>query len=393
MERIGIFGGTFNPPHLGHMQAAQQAISALGLSKLLLIPNHTAPHKTLPSHSPTPAQRLEMLQLACRDIPGAEACPVELERDGPSYTWQTLEILKQQYPREELVLLMGSDMFESFLQWREPESILKNAALGVFCRGLPAEKEAIAAQKEKLEALGAKVYLVNNPVLEISSTQVRRLLVFQGAGAFLPEMVQAYIREHGLYGTGESYRNLSCAELEQVVVRLLKSNRVAHVLGCRDTAAELAERWGADTVDAQRAALLHDITKALDGPLQLALCRAYGCEPDAFSVQYPKTLHALTGSLVAQRIFGENQAVVDAIASHTTGKADMNLLEKIIYVADYMEPNRDFPGVEQLRYLTTVDMTQALAKGLQMTVALLHKQGSAVSPASREALEFLGIKM
>ena len=113
---------------------------------------------------------------------------------------------------------------------------------------------------------------------------------------------------------------------------------------------------------------------------------------DDFSVMYPKTLHALTGSLVADRIFGENEAVVEAIRHHTTGKADMSLLEKIIYVADYMEPCRDFPGVEKLRELAYSDIDAALQLGLEMTLELLNKQGSEVSPASREALAWLNRK-
>ena len=174
-----------------------------------------------------------------------------------------------------------------------------------------------------------------------------------------------------------------------MVVRLLNPNRVNHVLGCRDTAVELARRWGANETDAGRAGLLHDITKALDGPLQLTLCAAYGRMLDDFSRKYPKTLHALTGSLVAREIFGENEAVVSAIESHTTGKADMNLLETIIYVADYMEPNRDFPGVEKLRELAFSDIRAALKLGLEMTLEHLAEQGGEVSPASREALAFL----
>ena len=110
---------------------------------------------------------------------------------------------------------------------------------------------------------------------------------------------------------------------------------------------------------------------------------------DDFSRKYPKTLHALTGSLVAQRIFGENEAVVSAIESHTTGKANMNLLETIIYVADYMEPNRDFPGVERLRELAFFDIRAALKLGLEMTLEHLAEQGGEVSPASREALAYL----
>ena len=97
----------------------------------------------------------------------------------------------------------------------------------------------------------------------------------------------------------------------------------------------------------------------------------------------------MTGSLVAERIFGENEEVVSAIQWHTTGKADMTLLQKIIYVADYMEPNRNFPGVEKLRELAYTDMDAALKLGLEMTLEHLKNQGNEVSPESREALAWL----
>jgi len=119
------------------------------------------------------------------------------------------------------------------------------------------------------------------------------------------------------------------------------------------------------------------------------LCEAYGKILSDFSRKYPKTRHALTGSMVAERIFGENEAVVSAIECHTTGKADMNLLEKIIYVADYMEPCRNFPGVEKLRQLAFSDLDAALKLGLEMTLEHLSRQGAEVSPESREALAWL----
>lgn len=215
------------------------------------------------------------------------------------------------------------------------------------------------------------------------------MLAFHCAGPFLSPGVAAYIREYGLYDVNAQWKNLPMAELEQVVIRLLNPNRVAHVLGCRDTAVALAKRWGADVTDAARAGILHDITKALDGPLQLTVCAEYGKILGEFSRKYPRTLHALTGSMVAERIFGENEAVVSAIRSHTTGKADMNLLETIIYVADYMEPNRSFPGVEQLRELAFSDLRAALKLGLEMTLEHLKEQGNEVSPESREALDWL----
>ena len=393
MERIGIYGGTFNPPHIGHIQAAKQAVSLLGLSKLLLVPAYAPPHKSaLPSNSPTPRQRLEMLRIAVADSPKIEVSDLELIREGISYSVETVAQVRRDYPEAELVLFVGTDMFLSFDTWKNPDEILKNASLGVFYRGEKGERSDIQEKKAELEARGARVYLVQNDVIPISSTQMRRLLAFRCAGEFLPEGVLDYVREHRLYDTRADWKNLPMDQLEQVVISLLKPSRVKHVLGCRDTAVELAKRWGADVTDAARAGILHDVTKAIDGPLQLTLCAAYGKLLDDFSKRYPKTLHALTGSMVAKRIFGENEAVVSAIEFHTTGRADMTLLEKIIYVADYMEPNRDFPGVERLRELAFTDLDAALKLGLEMTLEHLGEQGVAVSPASRDALAWLNQK-
>ena len=389
MERIGIYGGTFNPPHIGHIGAAKYALDSLKLRKLLVIPSCISPHKKIPADSPTPQQRMEMLQLALQDEENIEVSDLELRRGDRSYTYETVEQVRQLYPQAELILFMGTDMFLSFDSWKNPDRILQNASLGVFYRGDPKEKQQIDEKKAYFEAQGARIYLVENPVTQISSTDLRRMLVFDCAQPFLHPGVGEYIREKGLYGNGKHYCGLSLDELEQAVISLLKPNRVAHVLGCRQTAKELALVYGADPTDAQRAALLHDITKALDGPLQLTLCREYGINLDDFSAQNPKTLHALTGSLVAQRIFGENDRVVAAICSHTTGKANMNTLEKIIYVADYMEPNRDFPGVEDLRKLAYTDLDSAMIMGLEMTLSLLREQGREVSPDSQKALSYL----
>ena len=392
MQRIGIYGGTFNPPHTGHIGAGLEAMEALGLSMLYVIPDRIAPHKEIPEGSPTPEQRLQMLRLALDGRENVVVSDMELRREGKSYTYETVEQLHALHPDAQLVLFMGTDNFLTFDQWRNPERILSQAALGVFYRGERGEEVAIAAQKTEMEAAGHTVFLVENDVVEISSTDLRRLLIFRCAGPFLPDGVGDYILENGLYGTARQYQNLPMDDLEKVVISLLKPGRVNHVLGCRDTAVELARRWGADETDAARAGILHDVTKALDGPLQLTLCHEYGTILTDFGKKYPKTLHALTGALVAERIFGENQAVVQAIRHHTTGKADMSLLEKIIYVADYMEPNRDFPGVEELRRLAFSDIDAALKLGLEMTLEHLKRQGAEISPESRDALAWFDQK-
>ena len=391
MEKIGIFGGSFDPPHIGHIQSAQQAAKALGLDRLLMIPAAAPPHKS--GCFVSGEHRLAMLRIACGDDPVLQPSDMELRRSGPSYTFETVEAVRDAYPDAEVFLLMGSDMFLSFLNWKNPERILAQAKLAVFCRGDKDEKEKIAQQKALLEQQGHTVFCVENDVVQISSTQMRRLIAFRCADEFLPAGVGDYIREHDLYDANADWKNLPMPELEKVVIRLLNPNRVNHVLGCRDTAARLARIWGVDETDAARAGMLHDVTKAIDGPLQLTLCREYGKVLSEFSMKYPKTLHALTGSMVAERIFGENEKVVSAIECHTTGKGNMTMLEKIIYVADYMEPNRDFPGVDKLRHYAETDMDAALKLGLETTLEHLKRQGAEVSPESKEALEYLNVKV
>lgn len=387
MKKIGIFGGSFNPPHVGHIQSAVYAAEQLGLDRLLLVPAWQTPGKNMPDA--LPEQRLAMLRLAVRGQEKLMVSDLELRREQECYTCDTVRMVQARYPGAEIYLLLGTDMFLKFRQWRHAPELLRTVTLAALRRGDKKEASALEGEAKILTERGGKVLLLDNPVLPISSTQVRRLLAFQAGTDFLNPGVYEFIRREKLYDTGARFVNLPMAQLEPVVVRLLNPNRVNHVLGCRDTAVALAKKWGADEADAARAGILHDITKALDGPLQLTLCRAYGRILDDFSRKYPKTLHALTGSLVAERIFGENKAVVSAIESHTTGKANMNLLETIIYVADYMEPNRDFPGVERLRALAFTDLRAALKLGLEMTLDHLKEQGGEVSPASREALAYL----
>jgi len=386
MERIGIFGGSFDPPHLGHILAAKSAAQALGLTKVLLIPAYQVPNKEPSAEAPTPKQRLEMTALAVGEDETLEVSDIELLRPGKSYTCDTVRALAERFPGAELTLILGSDAFRGFGQWKNADEIMAQVRLAVLARGEKHEAKLIADTTQELEKRGGRIVTVDNPVTCISSTQLRRLLAFGCGDAFLSREEAAYIRERGLYDTAANWKHLPMEALEPIVVRLLNPNRVNHVLGCRDTCVALAKRWGADETDAARAGILHDITKALDGPLQLTLCSAYGKILDDFSKKYPKTLHALTGSMVAQRIFGENESVVAAIRSHTTGKANMTLLETIVYVADYMEPNRDFPGVERLRELAYTDLRAALKLGLEMTLEHLKDQGCEVSPETAAAL-------
>ena len=141
--RIGIYGGTFNPPHQGHMLAARIALEALDLDRLILIPTAQPPHKDLPAGSPTAEDRLAMTNIAADNLlwPAISVSDLELRRAGRSYTADTIEALHRQYPDDELWFLMGADMFLSLQNWHEPERIMACAGIAGFARAADQEEE------------------------------------------------------------------------------------------------------------------------------------------------------------------------------------------------------------------------------------------------------------
>ena len=132
--RIGVYGGTFNPIHRGHLTAARAAADALGLEKVLLIPDNLPPHKALPAGSATGEDRLAMCRLTAGEVPGMEVLDLELRRSGPSYTSDTLAELHAQYPDDELWLLVGSDMFLSLQEWHENSEPCGHRGLSPYAR-------------------------------------------------------------------------------------------------------------------------------------------------------------------------------------------------------------------------------------------------------------------
>ncbi len=171
------------------------------------------------------------------------------------------------------------------------------------------------------------------------------------------------------------------AHLESV----LDAKRLRHVLGTEKTAVELAKRWNADEDKARTAALLHDITKQLNRNQQLKLCEEYGIVLDDVELGENKLLHAITGAELAAAQFGVDSDVYDAIRWHTTGRAGMSLLEKVIYLADYVEPGRDFEGVAELRREVFTDIDSAMVLGLGMSVCELVQSGKMIHICTVEA--------
>lgn len=389
MARIGIFGGSFNPPHLGHLLALREFQEKLNLDELLVIPAGDPPHKALSANSPDAKLRFVLTELACVDLPKCCVSDMELRREGKSYTADTLIALRARYPADELFLLMGTDMFFSFERWYSPEAIAKEATLVVAHRAED-DREELEQQKCRLqERFGAKIVWLENAFLPYSSTSVRAMLAFGCGKDYLSPLVYDEICRRRLYYVGHELKNLPFEALSRVSLSLHAGKRVPHAAGCSRTAELLARRFGANPDAARRAGILHDVTKALLPQEQLKLCREYGMLYSDFEGTHGKLLHAKTGAAVAARIFGESEEVCEAIRWHTTGRADMTTLEKIIYLADYMEPNRDFPGVEKLREASETSLDAAVMLGLEMSIAQLHERGRSVDPNSQAALDFL----
>lgn len=198
MARIGILGGTFNPPHLGHVALAAHARRELGLERVALMPANAAPHKPA-GEDPGPAHRLAMCRLAVRDTPGVSVCTEEVERGGASYTVDTLRAIRAREPDAEPTLILGADAACTLAGWREPTTLLELADLAIAERdgdGREAVQEALAGLHP-----APRTHFLTMPTVAVSSSRVRSLAARgEPVEPLVGAAVAAYIAEHRLYG-------------------------------------------------------------------------------------------------------------------------------------------------------------------------------------------------
>ena len=380
---IAVFGGSFNPPHKGHLAAALAASRQLKPDEFLVIPDFQPPHKQLAEGSPEPEERLTLCRLAFAAVPNCTVSDMELRRGGKSYTADTLRHLRAAEPETELILLMGADMYCSLHTWYDAEYILRTTRIAVFQRAA-GEMPAIEAQRDALAAqFGTETELIRSQPMPASSTELRAALQNREGVAKLSPEVYAEIIRRRLYGAKVNF-----PWLREQSYAMLRPRRVPHVQGCEAEAVRLAHRWCADEERAAEAAILHDCTKKELLPEQLRLCAKYGIIPDELERENGKLLHAKTGAAVAKFEFGSDDEVVEAIRWHTTGRPNMTTLEKVLYMADYMEPTRDFPGVEELRRLAYEDLDRAMVLGFEMSLEDILSRGETPHKNTLAALQW-----
>ena len=311
--KIGVFGGTFNPPQNGHVRLAKAAADELKLDKLLVIPSCIPPHK-IAAKLADGQERLEMCRLAFGCDPRFEVSPMELERGSRSYTVETLRELKALYPDSELYFIVGSDMLESFDKWYLWQEIL---SLSVLCAA--SREEGYSPDLSRFGKLAERIKIITLDPLEVSSTQIRNS-AGEVSSELLDPKVAAYIREHGLYDDGlNRYRELLRGKLNP--------RRLFHSECVSECAGVLAERYGASVEKARLAGLLHDVMKNAPANEQLALM------PDITPLELlnTKVWHQISGeAFLRQNGIVTDEEILGAVRWHTTGKAGMTLLEKII---------------------------------------------------------------
>lgn len=396
---LGLYGGTFDPPHRAHLALAKAFTAAFPEAELLIMPCLIPPHKVREAGAASGEDRLAMARLAFDGLERTSVSDYELRAEGTSYTYLTVQHLKEQYPNKRLCLIMGQDNLAIMEKWREYRYLLDNCALAVAVRG----DEPIVGDVERLrQSYGAEIHILTMERDDVSSTEVRRL-IREGAGAeeYLRGAVLDYIMGRGLYGTAKKEDEAMQSLLARIYAQIncLSPKRRRHTYGVEKAAFMLAKNHY-PTLDRRlvaAAALLHDCTKEYSEEEQLITAERFGAYFNELELESPKLRHAVTGAAVARVAFGLPEEAANAILYHTTAKADMTPLEKILYLADFIEDNRGDELCVSVRskyreYLAA-DKERAVDRvlfyALERSIEILTQECKKIHPHTIEARNFL----
>ena len=380
--KIAIFGGAFNPVHIGHVQLVQTLLTQLNFDKILIVPSKLSPHKSS-NGLIDGAHRMKMCEIAFADVEKAQVCDIEMNRSGKSYTVDTLIELKKRFANDELYLICGSDMFLTLQEWRNYEKIIKLAHICGIKRANE-DENALTKQKKRLEKDGAKVYLTFAEIADVSSTMIRFELQngkFESAEKYLPQGVLDYIMKNLLYKPQMSLLELQVKydDLHGLLKKRLNFKRYVHSVNVANKAYELAVKYVANADKAYYAGLCHDICKNESKENTLKLFKKFAIMLDDVTFAEPKLWHAVAGAAYIERVLNvADSEIINAVRYHTTGRADMSLLEKIVYISDFVSDERDFDGVDEIRKSLEGGLDNALLTASRFTVLDLCGRGIAV---------------
>lgn len=352
------------------------------MDKLFMVVSADPPHKPDPNRLPG-SMRYRMLDIALEGEEELFPSDVELKREGKSYTVDTLSWFKGQYRGAELFLIVGGDMLENFPQWREPENILSMAKLVAV--GRPDEVRNMKGIARDIEArFGGEVVLSSFSGPNISSTEVRRrMFEAEPVDTLVKPAVENYLYENAVYMPED------LIAIRSKLSKLLKKRRLVHTMLTTCEAVKLAAHYGADTKKARLAAILHDCIKLPNRELVM-YCDEHCYDISQEERENPYLIHSRLGAVLAMEEYGvDDPEILAAIRNHTIGRVGMSLLEKIIYVADKLEPSREFRGVEAMRRAAYEDINKAMLMVMRHSADYTAASGRSVNPSTEAVMEYL----
>ncbi len=387
--RIGIYGGTFNPIHNTHIEIAEAALAQFKLDTVYFLVAGTPPHKDT-AETISDINRLEMVSIAVKDNPKFSIDDRELYRSGKSYSYITMTELKKEHPDDELFFIMGSDSLITFKHWVKPEIISECASILVAPR-VGDELDEIKSTIQQYQHLFAGDFsLIDYQANKIASSDIRRdFYTDKQVQKDIPQKVLDYIFEHNLYSP-YSYTYDDVLKLSDEMQKELKPGRYIHTLGVANTAYALALKWNYPAFTAMVAGMLHDSAKCISDEKRISICEKNNIPITDIEYKYPHLLHGKVGAYYCKNkydIFDEQ--ISHAITVHTTGCPGMNLLDKIIFVADYIEPGRNKqPRLDILRTTAYNDLDRCVFMILEDTVEYLNNNPDMVDPTTIDTYNY-----
>ena len=318
--KIGLFGGSFDPIHLGHIALAKEAIEQLELDFFYFIPTKHNPWKD--SSSASNEDRVAMIEIATKNEPkmGIERIELDWPDEDKNYTIKTVEALKIAHPDDDFYYLMGMDQVCAFDQWKKPKKISKKVQLVAFNRGgYPTVHDNL------------KIYhfiKMENTSIQASSTEIKK-----GNLSMLDADVLRYISSHGLY-------------LDQMIESRMNPKRYQHSLSVAQLTKQFAEANNVDPLKAYIAGVMHDVAKDMDMKEATRLMKCY--YPDYIQTARPIWHQWLSRYVCEHDFLIEDEDILKAIEDHTTGSTSMSKLGKCLYCADKLDPLRGYDSSKQI---------------------------------------------
>lgn len=365
MVTVGILGGAFNPPHKEHIRICKDILKEFCLDKIYFVPTKDAPHKETTISFDMRSKMVELVLLNERNL---ELDTIEESIEGTTYSVKVLKELKAKY--KNIAFIIGGDSMENFSKWERPDEIIKTCPIIVVPRGEIKDKLISSVHQYNLK--GGSIKLSNAIGEKISSSLIRaRIELGLDTEEYLNKNCRKFIDDNGLY---KSYKDM-IAKLKT----LITPERFIHTVDTVLTALKLNDTWGVDYDKVFTAALLHDCMKD-------STFIHEGVPKDTYDTL---VLHAFNGAIEAKNNFGINdEDILNAIRYHTTCRPNMSKLEKLIYLADMIEPSRVYPDVDEIRDIASMDAEQGFLSAFKSAYKHITNTIKNIYPLTTEAYKY-----